>query len=220
MPPVEKSLLHPVKPLGVNQPFGANPAYYAKFLDQAGNPQKGHPGIDFTATHGQPVYAAHDGEAVYIKDSHGGEGIWNFANGYATIYWHMIGDTDAAYTLPIPFDSKRHPVKTGDLIGYADNTGAPYESSGDHLHFGLVLIDQYGTVMNEGNGFGGCIDPQPYLSDAFAQDINDPVAAVKAQAVALGQAVAAIKPTDPNAPQEETIVGKIVALIEQELADI
>jgi murein DD-endopeptidase MepM/ murein hydrolase activator NlpD len=217
MPPAERSLLIPVSPLSVNQPFGVNAAYYGKFVDAAGNPEKGHPGMDLKAVHGQPVYAAHDGDAIYIKDAHGGEGVWIFGNGFATIYWHLIGDTDPAYALPIPFDGKRHPVKAGDLIGYADNTGAPFESSGDHLHFGLILIDQYGTIMNQGNGYSGCIDPQPYLSDKFAHE--DQVEVIKQQALALAQAVSNIKPTDPNAPQETSLASRIIALIEEELGE-
>jgi murein DD-endopeptidase MepM/ murein hydrolase activator NlpD len=71
MPPAERSLLIPVSPLSVNQPFGVNAAYYSKFVDAAGNPEKGHPGIDLKAVHGQPVYAAHDGDAIYIKVSFG-----------------------------------------------------------------------------------------------------------------------------------------------------
>ena len=155
--------------MSVNQPFGADPAYY-----QANFQQKGHPGIDFKETfHGQPVYAAHDGEAIYIKDNYGGEGVWNYANGYITIYWHMVGDTDPTLPPPIPFNDKgiRTPVKAGDLIGYADNTGAPKESTGPHLHFGLIITLANGAIANPNNGYGGCIDPAPYFNGSYAQDI-------------------------------------------------
>src|ERR1700742_1775967 len=116
---MKPSLAFPVKPLSVNQPFGGNPAYYAQFKDVFGNPQKGHPGIDLRAFHGQPVYAAHDGDAIYVKDGNGGEGIYNYAEGYVTIYWHLVGDTDSLYPPPIPYDNGYHAVKAGDLIGYA-----------------------------------------------------------------------------------------------------
>ncbi len=175
-------LYYPVKPVHINQPFGANEAYYkAKFGTN------GHTGIDFMAAHGQPVYAAHDGNALYLKDSHGGEGIWNFSTDgtYATIYWHLIGDTDPNYKLPIPFDSTRCPVTAGEIIGYADNTGAPFESTGDHLHFGLVMIDPHGTVMNQDNGFGGCIDPEPYFNGICAQDIATLIPLERALVVTL-----------------------------------
>ena len=161
----------PVKPVHINQPFGANPAYYAKFLDDEGNPLKGHMGIDFMAEHGHSIYAAHDGQAAFVTDIHGGEGVWVYASGYATIYWHLIGTTDPKFPTVIPNDGQKHPVKAGDLIGYANNTGAPFESSGDHLHFGLIFLTQYGTVANETNGYGGCVDPEPYFNGICAQDI-------------------------------------------------
>jgi len=155
----------------VNQAFGANPDYYAKFLDPFGVPQKGHPGIDLTAPHGTPVYAAHSGQAIYLKDSHGGEGIYIYGAGYVTIYWHLIGDTDFHFPPPIPFDKGYHSVMAGDLIGYADNTGAPYESSGDHCHFGLAFTDKNNQITNLHNGFAGCVDPAPYFNGQYAQDI-------------------------------------------------
>ena len=163
-------LSYPVSPIHINQPFGANVAYYESRFGT-----KGHMGIDFQASHGQPVYAAHDGAAIYIKDTHGGEGIWNYAQGFITIYWHLIGDTDAKYPPPIPVQSGgvRTPVKAGDLIGYADNPGAPFESSGDHLHFGLMLTDEKGFILNQDNGFQGCVDPQPYFNGFFAKDIPE-----------------------------------------------
>lgn len=161
------SLYYPVKPIHINQPFGANVDYYKSHFGT-----NGHMGIDFMASHGQPVYAAHNGEAIYLKDAHGGEGIWNFSpDGFATIYWHLIGDSDPLYSMPIPFDGKRHLVKAGDLIGYADNTGAPFESSGDHLHFGMVYINVDGTIANTDNGFNGCQDSTPFFNGTCAQDI-------------------------------------------------
>jgi hypothetical protein len=41
----------------------------------------------------------------YLKDAHGGEGIYIYAKGYATIYWHLIGNTDPKLPTPIPFDN-------------------------------------------------------------------------------------------------------------------
>lgn len=198
----------PVKPLFYNQHFGANPTYYAKFLDANGNPEKGHPGLDLHATHGVPVYAAHDGQAMWLSDSHGGEGIYLYTptqfdyNGkpsyFITIYWHLIGDTDPGY--PNLFTEKyvKRPVKTGDLIGYADNTGAPFESSGDHLHFGLVPCDVYGNISEPANGYGGAIDPEPYLNGFFAQD----VASVDMLEQGMQEVTTEVK-TNPQQAQEE-----------------
>lgn len=164
-------------PITVIQAFGANPAYYARFLDINGNPYKGHQGIDCMAATGTPVYATHDGNAIYLKDAHGGEGIWIYGNGFATILWHLIGDTDPKYPVPIPFDNRSHAVKAGDLVGYSDNTGAPFESSGPHLHCGLVLLSDVGSIINPGNGEGGCIDPTPYFTGLYASDIPKLVSA-------------------------------------------
>lgn len=172
------SLYYPIKPLHINQPFGANPDYYARFKDASGNPEKGHMGIDFMAVHGQPVYAPIDGIALFIKDEHGGEGIHiitdplDYSGGtcwFDVILWHLIGDTDPTKPMPIK-DGDR--VSAGDLIGYADNTGAPFESSGDHLHLGLLPVDSNRRPIAPNNGFGGCLDPQPYLNGLFAVDIQ------------------------------------------------
>ena len=59
------------------------------------------------------------------------------------------------------------PVETGDLIGYADNTGA---STGDHLHFSIkpCLINEANGIwynVEQKNGFNGSIDPQPYFDN-------------------------------------------------------
>lgn len=172
-------LFYPVKPSPINQPFGADPEYYAKFKDNYGNPQKGHMGIDFGASHGQPVYAACDGQAYFVRDAHGGEGIYiltgefpyeNTTCHFGVINWHLCGDTDPKYPSPLPLDGSKTTVKAGDLIGYADNSGAPYESSGDHLHFGLFPANQYGQALYPANGFGGCIDAQPFFNGFYAVD--------------------------------------------------
>ncbi len=161
-------LKYPVYPIHVNQGFGANPAYYAKFLDAQGNPEKGHMGIDFQASHGQPVYAAHDGYAFYVgPDEHGGDGIYirgkdTDGSYYTTIYWHLCSKDDPQYA---PLVLSGINVKQGDLIGYADNSGAPFESSGDHLHFGLAPCNQNGEFLNPSNGYGSCIDPQPFFEE-------------------------------------------------------
>lgn len=185
-------------------------AYY-----EANFGQKGHPGIDFAASHGEPVYAAHGGAAIYIKDNDGGEGIWNYANGFITIMWHLIGDTDPKFPPPIPYDSKgvRTPVKKGDLVGYADNTGAPKESSGDHLHFGLLLTDANGIVLNQDNGTQGCVDPAPYLNGMYA----NPMQEVANEATTVATDVAKINPSDPKAPQQESLIGQVIEKIEEEL---
>lgn len=187
-------LYYPVKPFHLNQGFGENPEYYAKFKDQFGNPYKGHNGWDFMAVHGEPVYATIDGNAVYLTDPHGGVGViitsnepLQHASGTSWIktkHWHLIGDTDPKF--PKPFEEKD--VKVGDLIGYADNTGAPWESNGDHLHFGLEPVDKNGNLVNPGNGFNGEIDPTPYWTKFYAVD-KTKVQSLYAQLIALLQKI-------------------------------
>jgi len=172
-------LYYPVKPYVLLQGYGENAAYYAKFHDVYGNPYKGHDGFDMQATTGQAVYAAHAGMARLVTDSHGGEGIMlrsleaesdgTFAT---TMYWHLIGDTDSKYPSPIPSDGKEYAVREGQRIGYADNTGAPFESTGTHLHFGLYFSGPNGIALNQSNGFNGRVDPAGYFTGICAQDVE------------------------------------------------
>lgn len=190
------TLFYPVKLLYVNQPFGANAGYYSKFLDPFGNPMQGHMGIDFMAGHGQPVYAPHDGLASYKVDSHGGDGIYlrtpNFFDSgdggqcyFMSILWHLCPVNDPDYPIKIRTDGGEQAVKAGDLLGYADNTGAPYESTGDHLHMGLFRVNSAGMIVNPGNGFGGAINPAPFLNGFYAEDAQKLFGYYSALVVAL-----------------------------------
>lgn len=166
---------YPVFPIHLNQGFGSNPVYYAKFLDDFGLPEKGHNGLDWQAIHGQPVYAPHDGSAFNVgPDDHGGEGVYirtttpdDNGDYHTTILWHLIGDTDSKFLRPI---NGLKIVKRGDLVGYANNTGAPFESTGDHLHQGHALCDANGVFKNRTNGFNGCTSPLPYFDGTYATD--------------------------------------------------
>ncbi len=185
------SLFYPVSPFHLNQGFGANPEYYARFHDQLGNPEKGHNGNDIMAYHGQPVYAATDGMAMFARDEHGGEGIYITTKDtydykgsqvrFRIINWHLIGDTDRKFPSPIPLTGSEYTVKAGDLIGYANNTGAPFESSGDHLHVGLIPLTANGNALEPSNGFNGCIDARPYFNGNFAKDADTVNANLAAQ---------------------------------------
>lgn len=167
------SLYYPVKPNTVNQGFGGNGAYY-----QENNINIiGHNGIDFKASHGQPVYASHDGICYPEIDTTGGNGvvlISDITYDYdpnpvfmKTIYWHLTQDDAVVKT-------GQH-VKAGEMIGYADSTGL---STGDHLHFGLkpVLASSEAPfaweTQNPNNGYLGAIDPTPYFNGLYAEDIN------------------------------------------------
>lgn len=161
----------PLKDIYIIQRFGKDPATYS----QLGI--KGHNGIDFRAPHGTSIYASHDGLASYQVDSSGGHGVVVITNQefegtdgvsslWKTIYWHMVdGLKEPKLKSPIADKTGFIPVKQGELIGYADNTGF---SKGDHLHFGLKPVakgENWGTYFNveQNNGYGGAVDPEPYL---------------------------------------------------------
>jgi murein DD-endopeptidase MepM/ murein hydrolase activator NlpD len=197
---------------GINQLFGQNPDYYAKFG------WKGHNGIDFTAPHATPLYAPCDGEAFYATDSHGGDGIYirtpssEAGQQYNVILWHLIGKDDPVYHPLIPTDGTSIAVTVGALLGYTDNTGAPYESSGDHLHFGLVPTDGEDHELDPNNGYGGCIDPMPFFTGTFAQDAD-----TEAQAVQNSQTiVSAVAKDTVNTPSlRDQILSEVEAILKK-----
>lgn len=175
------SLYYPVKPLHFNQLFGENlnPTYKAMGLP-------GHNGIDFMAVHGQPIYASHAGMAYYEIDANQGHGVVLLSNEafelvdgttsfIKTIYWHMVDSLkEPQFKSPVENKPLGLPVKTGDLLGYADSTG---NSTGDHLHYGFKRVAKdedsgawYNTSQN--NGYMGAEDPKPYFNELFAVDIN------------------------------------------------
>ncbi|MFL5787556.1 MAG: peptidoglycan DD-metalloendopeptidase family protein [Flavisolibacter sp.] len=86
---------------------------------------KFHPGLDFTAPQGTPIYATADGVVSMAGFSAGGYGIHviiDHGYGYETLYGHMV--RTKART------GER--VKRGDLIGYVGSTG---KSTGPHCHY-------------------------------------------------------------------------------------
>jgi hypothetical protein len=91
-------------------------------------------------TSGWPIYATKGGKIAWINtswatNSGSKDQIWynvnviviDFGDGYAAIYMHLAQD------LPVRFRIN-DPVSTGELIGYADQTG---RSTASHLHFAV-----------------------------------------------------------------------------------
>lgn len=173
-------LKFPVTKVHINQFFGQNGnSFYA----QQGLP--GHNGIDFQATHGDPILATHDGLAMYQIDGNGGHGVVIVTNEqydsdneqayYKTIYWHLVDSLkEPAFKSPLEGKTGFTPVKCGDIIGYADNTGL---STGDHLHFGLKPVakgEDWGTYSNvqQNNGYFGAIDPLPFLPPYIDESLS------------------------------------------------
>lgn len=162
-------LYPPLEVWKVTQKYGnKNPIYN----DMGGY----HNGIDLRAPHGTPVYASHDGFATYQVDNGGGHGVvvitdkeYEYENGtsfFKTIYWHFVDWLkEPRYKSPIADKTGFTPVKKGDLLGYADNTG---RSTGSHLHYALKPVakgEGWGTwyTPNSMPPYYGAIDPMPYM---------------------------------------------------------
>lgn len=165
---MSKYFYQPIAPFYVNQYFGENKICIdptnTKIIGCDGNnpPEgyrsiygpRGHQGIDLRAYHGQEVYCAQAGVVdeidtdprtgldVRIKTEIDGR---TFIHIYEHLlgYQHKVGDR----------------VETGQLIGWADNTGY---SSGDHLHFEIREVI---------NGRGISIDPLTVMEPIFAKEI-------------------------------------------------
>jgi murein DD-endopeptidase MepM/ murein hydrolase activator NlpD len=94
-------------------------------IDPIYKTRKFHPGLDFTAPQGTPIYATADGVVILAGFSEGGYGIHvviDHGYGYETLYGHMVKVKCRA--------GQR--VKRGDQIGYVGSTG---KSTGPHCHY-------------------------------------------------------------------------------------
>ncbi len=140
----------------------------------------GHNGIDFRTKHFEegnaPVLATHDGFISSDKNSQSDTG-GRFVkirskemevNGkkccIETVYFHLKSCRHEQFT----------EVKAGQLIGISDNTGG--FTSGPHLHFGLYILwkgkgSEY--FKDDKNGYGGAVNPLPYLIDGNVYQCGD-----------------------------------------------
>jgi murein DD-endopeptidase MepM/ murein hydrolase activator NlpD len=95
--------------------------------------KKMHPGIDFAASIGTPIYATADGTVIAVDVKFSGYGkqvMIDHGFGYRTRYAHMH---DFAV-------KKGQQVKRGDLIGYVGSTGL---STAPHLHYEVFINGQH-----------------------------------------------------------------------------
>ena len=95
--------------------------------------KKMHPGIDFAASIGTPIYATADGtvDQVSVKFSGYGKMVEiDHGFGYRTRYAHMHGFAVRS----------GQSVKRGDLIGYVGNTGM---STAPHLHYEVFINGEH-----------------------------------------------------------------------------
>lgn len=87
-----------------------------------------HPGLDFTAPQGTPIYATANGKvevAGNLGDGYGRHVIINHGYGYKTLYGHMVRIKARV----------GQSVKRGEVIGWVGSTG---KSTGPHCHYEVI----------------------------------------------------------------------------------
>jgi len=87
-----------------------------------------HPGLDFSAPAGTPIYATADGTIEFAGnrgDGYGNNVIINHGYGYKTLYGHMFRIKARG--------GQR--VKRGEVIGWVGSTG---KSTGPHCHYEVI----------------------------------------------------------------------------------
>ena len=101
---------------------------YGYRIDPVYKTVKLHPGLDFSAPAGTPIYATADGSievAGNRGDGYGNCVIINHGYGYKTLYGHMFRIKARG--------GQR--VKRGEVIGYVGSTG---KSTGPHCHYEVI----------------------------------------------------------------------------------
>lgn len=168
------------------------PIGYKKFYPLIG--MLGHNGIDYATTHGEPVFFNVDIPGITWLastevDRDGGIGV-NIrseqpisltslppqARGSLNLIQRQYEKLGGKVYLKFKFwhlkkvnvhDKK--PVTIGDLIGWADSTGA---SSGDHVHVGMKVSDEHSWFSLDGdNGYNGALDFTTYFENKFVLDV-------------------------------------------------
>lgn len=94
-------------------------------IDPVYKTTKMHPGIDFTAPQGTPIYATADGTIDVAGNAGNGYGnhvVIKHGYGYETLYGHMVRVKAR----------KGQTVKRGEVIGWVGSTG---KSTGPHCHY-------------------------------------------------------------------------------------
>lgn len=137
----------------VVQFWGDNPDYYDQF-HYNGVPLKGHIGLDFLVTTDTYVLAVDPGRVTEIGEEQGGFGA------YVKIE-HQWGESFYAHVDTLLIDSGQL-VTRGARIAVISG-GAPVASTAqqNYLHFGIRI-----KPFNRFDGWGGFVDPLPYLNPA------------------------------------------------------
>ncbi len=111
--------------------------------------QEFHPGMDFAAEQGTPIYSTGDG-VVEVADNlaqgYGNHVVINHGFGYETLYGHMS-------KIKARVGQK---VLRGELIGYVGSTGL---STAPHVHYEVI---RNGEKVNPINFYYNDLSPQQY----------------------------------------------------------
>jgi murein DD-endopeptidase MepM/ murein hydrolase activator NlpD len=108
-----------------------------------------HPGMDFSAEQGTPIYATGDGvvdRADNTAQGYGNHVVINHGFGYQTLYGHMSRIKSVA----------GQKVKRGELIGYVGSTGL---STAPHVHYEVI---KNGEKVNPINFYYNDLSPEQY----------------------------------------------------------
>ena len=137
MPINQKDLIH-----AVTSGFGwrTHPIYKT---------QEFHPGMDFTAETGTPIYSTGDGVievADNLAQGYGNHVVVNHGFGYQTLYGHMS-------KIKAKVGQK---VLRGELIGYVGSTGL---STAPHIHYEVI---RNGEKVNPISFYYNDLSPQQY----------------------------------------------------------
>ncbi len=85
-------------------------------------------------------------------------------------------------------------IKFGDLIGFANSTGA---SAGDHLHHSMKFCNKASLTIGADNGYCGAVDMSQFFVNRFVGDIieieKQAVTAIKVAKNIIAEVVAYIK---------------------------
>lgn len=220
---MSKFLYYPVKNrINESNLFGANSAEYKPLG------QNGHPGNDYESPTGTKIFAPCDGVAFYTSDSLGGDGIWirhtdEDGKNYNIILWHMPvlssmplpGVASAVeYPFQIPTDRSMIEVKAGQFLGYTDNSGYGKESTGPHLHLGIMPADSNWHALSPNNGFLGCVDPASFYNGDYAENINThPIIASAIQQAS--DIVSQVQSSDAPASQKLSFLQQIQEILKE-----
>jgi len=135
----------------ITQTFGANPSYYGQFYIY-GVPMKGHEGVDWGTPVGVKILAPFDGVVLRAGWQN------DFPNyGNAVCLWDSVQKCAVWYAhLSEVHVAVGNNIKKGFVMGKTGNSG---NSTGPHLHFGIVETDANGNRLHQYDGWGGFINP-------------------------------------------------------------